>query len=664
MMHSALKKLLGASALFMAGCSGTNCTSWADYPVPDGPYEEMTCDSASTTFTLWSPTAEKVRISLYAEGEGGKPVEVHALKKIEGGLWTAELPGDRKGLFYAFDVKADGRWLGETPGIAARAVGVNGRRGAVLDLRTTDPEGWSRDRRPALGALSDAIIYEMHHRDFSASPTAGASHPGKFLALTETGTTNGLGDKTGIGHLAELGVTHVHILPSYDFGSVDETTLEEGDYNWGYDPVNYNVPDGSYSTDPRDPAVRIREFKQMVQALHAAGIRVVLDVVYNHTYDLAGSNFERTVPGYFYRQKEDGTPANGSGCGNETASDREMMRRYMVESVKYWIEEYHIDGFRFDLMGIHDIATMRAIRAAADGIDPTILIYGEGWAAEPPRLPAGEAAMKAEMSRIPGVAAFCDDLRDALRGPFSDDSQGAFLAGLPGMEESVKFGIAGAIAHPQIDMTKVNYSREPWAAEPQQMIAYVSCHDDMCLVDRLKASIENSDDAERVRLDKLAQTVVLTSQGIPFLFAGEEVMRDKQGVHNSYASPDSINAIDWTLKHRNRATFDYYKALIALRKAHPAFRMGSAEAVRSHLEFLDTEGDNVVAFRLKEHAGGDAWNEIVVAFNARRTPAGIVVPAGRYTAVCREGRIDERGLGTVTGPKITVAPQSALILYK
>ena len=659
-----LMNLMGAAALLTAGCSGKSYADWADYPMPADHYEEMSYTPAATAFTLWAPTADEVRLSLYVADEGGSPVEAYALNEAEDGLWRIEIPGDKAGLFYAFDVKAGGRWLGETPGIAARAVGVNGRRGAVLDLADTDPEGWAADVRPPMGALSDAVVYEMHHRDFSASPTSGIAHAGKFLALTESGTENGLGDRTGIDHLKELGVTHVHLLPSYDFGSVDETTLDRKVYNWGYDPVNYNVPDGSYSTDPHDPAARIREFKQMVQALHSAGIRVVLDVVYNHTYDIEGSNFERTVPGYFYRQRADGTPANASGCGNETASDRAMMRRYMVESVKYWMEEYHIDGFRFDLMGIHDLATMQAIREAADEVDPTILIYGEGWAAEAPQLADDQAAMKANIGHLKGIAAFSDELRDALRGPFSDDSQGAFLAGLPGQEESVKFGIAGAVSHPQVDMTKVNYSQRPWAVEPQQMIAYVSCHDDMCLVDRLKASVE-AIDAERLeRLDKLAQTAVLTSQGIPFLFAGEEVMRDKRGVHNSYNSPDEVNAIDWTLKHANRPLFDYYRGLIALRKAHPAFRLGSAEAVRAHLEFLDSGKDNVVAFRLKEHAGGDSWGDIVVVLNARREAVEIAVPEGRYTVVCRDGRIDGRGLGTVAGAKVKAAAESALIMYR
>ena len=503
----------------------------------------------------------------------------------------------------------------------------------------------------------------MHHRDFSIHATSGVANGGKFVALTESGTKNPKGEMTGIDHLKELGVTHVHILPSYDYGSVDETNLAEGKYNWGYDPVNYNVPDGGYSTNPFDPACRIREFKTMVQALHKAGIRVVLDVVYNHTFSIDGSNFERTVPGYFFRQREDGSYADASGCGNETASDREMMRRYMVESVKYWIEEYHLDGFRFDLMGIHDAETMRQIRAAADAIDPSILIYGEGWAAQAPQLPAEELAMKANMKAIPGIAAFSDELRDALRGPFHSNEQGAFLAGLEEMEESIKFGIAGAIAHPGVDMSKVNYVKEAWAEEPTQMISYVSCHDDMCLVDRLKATIPGIDKKRLVRLDKLAQTAVFTSQGIPFIFTGEEVMRDKKGVHNSYQSPDAINAIDWTLKSENRDLFDYYKGLIALRKGHPAFRLGKAELVREHLEFLPVEGSNVVAFRLKGNAGGDSWKDIIVVLNARRQAAEVAVPEGEYTAVCYDGKINPEGLKQFSGKTVKVPAESALILH-
>ena len=348
------------------------------------------------------------------------------------------------------------------------------------------------------------------------------------MALTEHGTMNSAKLLTGIDHLIELGVTHVHLLPSYDYASVDETKLDENKYNWGYDPQNYNVPDGSYATDPYDPAVRIREFKQMVQALHKAGIRVVLDVVYNHTYNTDGSNFERTVPGYFYRQKPDGSLANGSACGNETASNRPMMRKYMIESVLHWIREYHIDGFRFDLMGIHDIETMNEIRKAVSAVDPSIIIYGEGWAAEAPQYPGDSLAMKVNTCKMPGIAAFSDEIRDALRGPFNDNHKGAFLAGIPGEEESIKFGIVGAVSHPQVNNDSVNYSKAPWASQPTQMISYVSCHDDMCLVDRLKSSIPGITPEQLVRLDKLAQTAVLTSQGIPFIYAGEEVMRDKK----------------------------------------------------------------------------------------------------------------------------------------
>jgi pullulanase len=481
------------------------------------------------------------------------------------------------------------------------------------------------------------------------------------LALTEEGTRSPEGIPTGIDHLKELGITHVHLLPSYDYASVDEHKLEDGQYNWGYDPLNYNVPDGSYSTDPYAPEERIREFKQMVQALHKAGIRVVLDVVFNHTFNTEGSNFERTVPGYFYRMMENGEFANASGCGNETASERPMMRRYMIESVRYWMREYHIDGFRFDLMGIHDIETMNAIREAARQIDPQVLIYGEGWAAATPQLPEEQLAMKANISQLPGIAAFSDEMRDGLRGPWNNDSIGAFLAGITGNEESIKFGLVGAIEHPAIDYTKVNYSTASWAMQPSQMISYVSCHDDMCLVDRLRTSISGLRPDELSRLDKLAQTAVLTSQGIPFIFAGEEVMRDKKGVHNSFESPDSINTIDWHRLAINYDVFNYYKNLIALRKHHVAFHMGDAERVRSGVSFLPVEQEEVIAYRLQDTR--DEWKDIIVVLNARKDFAKVEVPGGRYVIVCRDGTINEQGLGITYGPVTMVPPQSALIMY-
>lgn len=639
-------------------------TSFEEYPILEGKLVEMEYSPIETKFTLWAPTAEEVRVLLYDSGNEGSAYQTLSLEMGEDGIWNTSIKEDLKGKFYTFNVKVNGKWLGDTPGIMAKAVGVNGKRAAVIDLRSTDPEGWANDVRPLLKDYADIIVYEMHHRDFSLDSVSGIRNKGKFLALTELGTTTSQGEKTGIDHLKELGVTHVHILPSYDYASVDESKPDKAQYNWGYDPQNYNVPDGSYSTDPYKPDVRIKEFKQMVQALHKAGIRVVLDVVYNHTFNTEESNFERTVPGYFYRQTKDGKPANGSGCGNETASDRAMMRKYMVESVLYWINEYHIDGFRFDLMGIHDIETMNEIRAAVDKIDPSIFIYGEGWAASAPQLDQEELAMKANIYKMPRIAAFSDEMRDGLRGGWDDDRKGAFLIGQPGHEMSIKFGLVGAVKHPQVINDSVNYSKEPWALQPTQMISYVSCHDDMCLADRLKATMPDATDEERASLHKLAETFVFTSQGVPFIFAGDEMMRDKKGIHNSYNSPDSINTIDWRNKTIHHDVFDYVRELIILRKNHPAFRMGDADKVRQYMEFLPVEGSNLVAFILKDNANGDSWKNIIVAFNSRKEPAKLSIPAGRYTIVCKDGKIKQSGMGQVSGNEIIVPARSAMIIHQ
>ena len=612
-----------------------------------------------TVFTvLATPQAKQVLLRLYKDGQGGKPVKTVKMTKLPpfDFAYCAEVKGDWRGYFYTFDATGTKKRWNESPGIAAQAVGVNGQRGYVIDMSTTDPEGWDRDERPVVKSPADLVIYEMHHRDFSVA-RQDAQYPGKFLALTED---------WAIQHLKELGVNAVHILPSYDYGSVDETRLNQPQYNWGYDPVNYNVPEGGYSTNPYDPACRIREFKQMVQALHKAGIRVILDVVYNHTYDIEHSNFQKLYPDYFYRKAADGSYSNGSGCGNETASEKDLMREFMIGSVKYWIDEYHIDGFRFDLMGVHDIETMNAIREAVNNIDPTIFIYGEGWSAGQCALPTEQLGVKANVLQMPGIAAFSDEIRDALRGPFSDDTKpgwlGAPLDDVKKQEASLKFGIVGAISHPQVDMSDVNYSDKSWATEPTQMISYVSCHDDMCLTDRLRASIPNLTTDELIRLDLLAQTAVFTSQGVPFMLAGEEMLRTKKGVHNSFESPDSINKIDWQNLQRYPQVFEYYKNLIQLRKHHPAFRLGSADLVRKHLEFLDTP-DGVVAFRLKNYAGRDDWRNIVVVLNATKTTATMSVPIAHYTVVCRDGVINEQGLGSLDGGQVTVSPQSALIMH-
>ena len=610
-------------------------------------FQEVNYTPEKTQFALFAPNdAKRVTLRIYEEGQGGKAVKTVKMKRTADEQWTTTVSGDLMGKFSTFDVG-----LGECPGVFAKAVGVNGKRGAIISLPATDPEGWSSDTRPVTKSPADLVIYEMHHRDFSIA-RSDARYKGKFLALTEP---------WAISHLKELGVNAVHILPSYDYGSIDETRLSDNKYNWGYDPVNYNVPEGGYSTDPYRPDVRIREFKQMVKALHDAGIRVILDVVYNHTYDIEHSNFQRTYPDYFYRLTDQRQYSNGSGCGNETASDRPMMRKFMLESVKYWINEYHIDGFRFDLMGVHDIETMNQIRQMVDQIAPTIFIYGEGWSAGTCAYPQEKLAMKAHIPQMPGIAAFSDELRDALRGPFSDDTMAGWL-GRQNETESIKYGIAGAIAHPQVDMSKVNYAKEPWALEPTQMISYVSCHDDMCLVDRLKASIPGITTEELIRLDLLAQTAVFTSQGVPFMLSGEELLRDKKGVHNSFESPDEINHLDWSNKAKYPQVFDYYKSLIALRQHHPAFRLGNADLVRKHLEFLDMP-EGLIAYRLKNYAGRDDWRDIIVILNAGKTDQEVTIPEGTYTVVCCDGQINEQGLGTLQGPKAVVDAQSALIIH-
>lgn len=612
-----------------------------------------------TYFRLWSPKARSVRVNLYTSGDGdervtttgGNPLTL-CLMPDGRGLWSASTDVDLRGKFYTFSVVDDkGNEQAETPGIFAQAVGVNGRRAQIIDLRTTDPDGWHQDAPPTLDGYNQAIVYEMHHRDFSIDRRSGITHRGKFLALTERGTTTTTGEKTGIDHLADLGVTHVHLLPSFDFGSIDESRPDRRKYNWGYDPVNYNVPEGSYATNPYAPEVRIREFKQMVMSLHQTGLRVVMDVVYNHVHDLASSPFERTAPAYFFRRSAEGIPANGSGCGNETASERPMMRKYMIESILYWVKEYHIDGFRFDLMGLHDIPTMNAIRQAVDAIDPTILIYGEGWAAATPSLDNSLLATKANTYRMPRIAVFGDEMRDALRGPWDKDTKGAFLAGIPGHEESVKFGIAGAFTTgvQGINMAQVNYSHTPWATTPTQMISYVSCHDDLCLADRIKATIPKANEAELSRLQKLAYTAVLTSRGIPFIWCGDEVMRTRKGIRNCYKSPDAVNAIKWTLKTTHRDVYDYIRSLIRWRR-RSMFHTGA-------LEFLPTTTSNVIAYRYS-----CPTRQYVVILNANRKAIIQRIPQGKWIVLCRGEVFHDEGIAQLRGKSIRVPAQSVAIL--
>ena len=620
--------------------------------IPQAPLEECIYKGNKTEFAVWAPVAEAAQLKLYKSASDQDAFMTVDMKLGKDGLWTAVVREDLNGSFYTFQIKKNGEWLPETAGIAAKAVGVNGWRGAVIDWDETDPEGWAEDKSPEIKP-SDIIVYEMHHRDFSVHETSGVSNKGKYLALTEEGTRNPDGLATGIDHLKELGVTYVQLLPSTDFITVDEEHLENNQYNWGYDPFNYNAVEGSYSTDPFNPVTRIKEFKQMIQSLHKAGMRVILDVVYNHTTDASKTGFERTMPGYFYRMRPDGTYYDGSGCGNETASEQAMFRKYMIESLEWWMKEYHIDGFRFDLMAIHDIETMNIISERLHAIDPDVLLYGEGWAAMAPAFPEDKIALKVNTHMLNKVGAFSDNIRDAVRGPLGCENAG-FMDGVEGNKANVEFGIAGGVEHPQVSV-------ERWTNNPLQHVSYVSCHDDHCLRDRLEEATKASE-AERLAMVKLAQTAVYTSQGIPFIFNGEELYRHKQGVKNSYNKPDSINAIDWTYKTQYKDLVDYYAALAAIRHEHPGFCLADAELVREKLQFIEVDDPCVVAFRINDLSGIDPSRSLTVVLNGSKKPVKIDIPAGNYVVLAQNGVADPDGLGAFSGRTITAAPTSATIL--
>jgi len=598
--------------------------------------DECLYSPAKTQFAFWSNVAEQMEIHLY-EAADATEFEIVALTKGENDFWTASVKGDLAGKFYTVRSFQNGEWAPEAPGIFAKAVSVNGQRAAIIDLKATNPEDFDKDLRPAMPDMTDIVVYETHLRDFTMSPLSGVTNKGKFIGLTEEAPLN---------YLRELGITHLQILPFFDYGSIDETTLDQNRYNWGYDPVNYNAPDGGYSTNPYDPACRIREAKAMIQALHKAGIRVIMDVVYNHTYDVMGCSLGRVVPKYFYRLNEDGTYANGSGCGNETASDHEMYRRFMVESVCYWAREYHIDGFRFDLMGIHDQETMRQIRAALDEIDPTILTYGEGWAAMSPAYPYDSLAMKQWTYKMPRVGAFSDDIRNALIGSPFDHERG-FASGNPAGAKDV---MRGLIACPE------------WSGEPMQHVSYITCHDNYCLRDRIAVSASEETEATQLRMNKLAQTAVLVSQGMTFIYGGEELYRTKQGIDNSYQSPDSINTIPWENLEKYADLHDYYQAMIAIRRAHKGFRLGSAEAVQEHVEFLDADNDQVIVYRVKELEGIDTAKSLIVLLNGSDKAAQVEIPEGEYTLLAFDGEANVNGLSELHESQAIVAPYSATIL--
>lgn len=618
-----------------------------------------TWSADKTVFRVWAPTAEAVKVNLYKSGTEGTDdlMEQLEMQSDVNGTWIAEKSGDINGIYYTYTVTINGVDT-EACDPYARTTGVNGKRAMVIDLASTNPEGWENDANPHAGEnYTDAVIYELHVRDLSSEASSGIQNTGKFLGLIETGTTTPSGIPTGLDHIKDLGITHLHLLPSYDYGSVDETKLDKAQFNWGYDPVNYNVPEGSYSTDPYNGAVRVKEMKQMVQGLHENGISVVMDVVYNHVYNASEFCFNKIVPGYFTRIDEDGKYSNGSGCGNDTASERTMVRKYIVESVKYWADEYHIDGFRFDLVGLIDTQTINEIIEEVHKTHPDVIFYGEGWTLNTEVTKEGYLmATQANSKETPKFAYFNDTLRDGLKGNVFDNSETGYVSGAQGLEATI------------IDSF---YGTPFWCATPSQTVNYASCHDNMTLMDRISRSTPGASREERIRMNNLSAAIYMTSEGIPFMQAGEEMLRTKvksDGGYdeNSYASPDSVNSLKWdTLNEAEYLnTFNYYKGLIAFRKAHPALRMTNAEDAKSNITAVEGLAANVVAFDIKGGANGDSAEGMYIIFNPNQEETQVTLPEGTWNVYINDVKAGTEVIETITDGKATVAPISAMVLVK
>ena len=579
-------------------------------------------EKEGTLLRVWTPTAKSVEVWIYADDSfKGPSTKIEMVQKPKG-IFEAYLPGDQHGTIYVYKIL----FLNNRESISvdpyARATTVNGTKSVIADLNRTNPDGWG-ERLPAFGLPEEAIIYELHIRDFSISETSGIVNKGKFLGLTEKNTQNASGRKTGLDYLIDLGITHIQILPMFDYATVDEANLTEPQYNWGYDPLNYNVPEGSYSTDPFDPFNRIFELKQMIRTLHDNGLRVIMDVVYNHVYDPKDQALERTVPGYFYRYNADGSLANGTGVGNDTASERHMMRKYIIDSVKYWAKEYHLDGFRFDLMGIHDSVTMNAIREALDKIDPSIIIIGEGWEMSTP-LPEDLKASQRNAQAMPRIAHFNDSIRIALKGSdFGDEKDRGFISGKNYLEDLLLRNIKGAM----------HLSSHSSYVDPEQVIQYVEAHDNLTLYDKLLRS--NPDDSEEVRIKRhtLATSIVLLSQGVPFIHGGQEFLRTKAGVANSYQSPDEINQFEWERVTTFQESVAYVKGLIALRKSEYLFRLHTHEEIDTHFTML-SENFNIVAFSLT-----NSEKKYIVIFNGNRSDVIFRIQKGKYAILVEDNQV-------------------------
>ena len=615
-----------------------------------------TWSKESTFFRLWAPTASDVKINLYKTGhpEANDLFEQIPMTSDVNGTWVATAEGDLNGVYYTYEVTVGGQThIACDP--YARTTGVNGQRAMVIDLDSTDPEGWDTDVDPHYDdSIVDAIIYELHVRDLSIDENSGITNKGKFLGIVEPGTTNAQGVPTGLDYIKSLGITHLHLLPSYDYASVDETDPDAA-FNWGYDPVNYNVPEGSYSTDPYNGEVRVKEMKQMIKTLHDNGISVVLDVVYNHVFDAESFCFNRIVPGYFSRISDDSYYSNGSACGNDTASERAMVKKYIVDSVKYWADEYHMDGFRFDLAGLIDTETINACIEEVHKTHPNVIFYGEGWNMATQVTKEGYTmTTQANSQTVPEFAFFSDTVRDSIRGSNSNASKPGFAAGAGGYTSAIRDTFMG---------------KATWCKSPTQTVNYASCHDDFTLYDRLMLSMPNASFQDIKRSNNLSAAVVLLSQGVPFFQAGEEMLRSKplpEGgfEHNSYKSPDSLNAIKW--ENLSNPLYsdvpEYYAGLIAFRKAHPALRMQTAEEVAEHITMLSDLEFNVVGCHIAAGANGEE-NEIVVVFNPNAAETVVTLPEGEWSICVNAEAAGTEALGTASGT-VRVAGVSACALVK
>ena len=633
--------------------------SRTSYPFYSGKDLGLTYSPKAATFKIWAPTANAAKLNLYKSDLGGTAIRSINMNKGENGIWQITVAENLKNSYYTFQVNIGNTWSEEVVDPYAKACGTNGLRAQVIDLKETNPVGWAQDKSPNFSVSNkqtDAVIYELHVRDASIHASSGIKNKGKFLGLAEVGTKNSAGQSTGLSHIKELGVTHVHLLPFYDYNSVDETKAAV-QYNWGYDPVNYNIPEGSYSTNPADGKVRIKELKELIKTMHSNGLRIIMDVVYNHTALTKNANFNILVPDYYYRKRADGSFSDASSCGNETASDNAMFQKFMIESVVYWVNEYHIDGFRFDLMGIHDIETMNLISDTLHKIKPSIVLYGEGWTSSSSPLPEEKRALKKNAAQLNGIAVFSDDMRDGIKGSvFNIDDRG-FATGNIGNSESVKFGIVAAGKHPQINYSKVNYSKEPYTASPAGLINYADCHDNNILWDKIALSFKEASVAERTKMHELAYAIVLTAQGASFLHAGTEFLRTKNGVENSFDKGDIVNGIDWDLKTKNNTSYQFIKNLVQIRRAHPAFRLQTAAQIATHINFENSQPAGIIAYTINGAAVGDTWKKIWVAYNGSLSPQTLTLPRGTWKV----------GLSSNGSSKLddnfTLAGSSAVILY-